>query len=86
MSAPRDVFLTIGKQVYSITTPLDDKTLDRVKDLIDQACGSLVEGMGQEDRLALACLQLAYALDTAARGLDDMLKLIERADREALDE
>ena len=59
----RGVALNIGKGVYTITTQLDNESLDRVRSLIDEACGEITKGARQEDILMLACLRLAYSLD-----------------------
>lgn len=64
MSQLRDVFLSIGKQSYSIKTRLDKETLERVRGIINDACGRPAKGVSQEDLLMLTCLQLAYMLDT----------------------
>ena len=65
--ATREVTLNIGKGVYTVSTPLDTEALDRVKGLIDEACGRELKGAGQEDMLVLGLLRLAYGLD-AVRG------------------
>ena len=69
----RDLLLTIGKKAYSIKTPLDDEVLERVQDLIDEACGVPVRGVNQEDMLVLTCLKLAYSLDSATMRLNSLL-------------
>lgn len=63
----REVTLNIGRGVYTVSTPLDTEALDRVKGLIDEACGREMRGLGQEDMLVLGMLRLAYGLD-AVRG------------------
>jgi len=73
----RDVFLTIGKGTYNIKTPLGEDVLERVKDLIDHAYGVPIRGMGQEDLLVLACLKLAYALDTVSESLKALLDRLQ---------
>ena len=65
----RGVALNIGKGVYTITTQLDNEALDRVRGLIDEACGEITKGSRQEDILMLACLRLAYSLDAASEKL-----------------
>lgn len=77
MATSKDVFLTIGKGTYCIKTPLEEGTLERVNELVNQACGSLVRGMGQEEVLALTCLRLAYSLDRTAEGLKGLLERLE---------
>ncbi|MBQ3763958.1 MAG: cell division protein ZapA [Synergistaceae bacterium] len=79
MRTSRDVFLTIGKGTYSIYTPLDNEEIDRVKALIDSACGEIVKGAKQEDLLMLTCLRLAYSLDTVNEKLK---KIVEKLDGE----
>ena len=81
VSDSKNIFLTIGKSTYNIATPLDEEALVRVKGLIDQACGSPIKGMGQEDLLVLTCLQLAYALDNASMRLNDLLDRVGQATR-----
>ncbi len=65
----RGVALNIGKGVYTITTQLDNEALDRVRGLIDEACGEITKGSRQEDILMLACLRLAYSLDAVSEKL-----------------
>ena len=79
MRTARDVFLTIGKGTYTIHTPLENEELDRVKALIDDACGEIVKGAKQEDMLMLTCLRLAYSLDSVNGKLR---KILERIDGE----
>ena len=79
MRTSRDVFLTIGKGTYTIHTPLENEELDRVKALIDDACGEIVKGAKQEDMLMLTCLKLAYSLDSVN---EKLRKILERIDGE----
>ena len=79
MRTSRDVFLTIGKGSYTIHTPLENEEIDRVKALIDEACGEIVKGAKQEDMLMLTCLKLAYSLDSVNVKLR---KILERIDGE----
>ena len=79
MKTSRDVFLTIGKGTYSIHTPLSDEEIDRVKAVIDDACGEILKGASQEDMLMLTCLRLAYSLDSVNEKLK---KILERIDSE----
>ena len=78
MKKTRDVFLTIGKRTYSITTPLDDETLSRVQEIIDDVCGAPSRAIEQEDLMLLACLKLAYSLG-GLRG--QLAELTERQGR-----
>lgn len=71
--------MTIGKKTYSIKTPLDDEVLERVQDLIDEACGVPVRGVNQEDLLILTCLKLAYSLDSATMKLNSLLSRVGMA-------
>ena len=73
MKSSRDITLNIGKSVYSVNTSLDNEALDRVKGLIDEACGEISKGTQQEDMLVLACLRLAYSLDTVNEKLKAVL-------------
>ncbi|MBQ6972997.1 MAG: cell division protein ZapA [Synergistaceae bacterium] len=79
MRTSRDVFLTIGKGSYTIHTPLENEEIDRVKALIDEACGEIVKGAKQEDLLMLTCLRLAYSLDAVN---EKLRKILERIDSE----
>lgn len=79
MRASRDVFLTIGKNSYTIHTPLENEEIDRIKALIDEACGEIVKGAKQEDMLMLTCLKLAYSLDSVN---EKLRKILERIDGE----
>ncbi len=79
MRPSRDVFLTIGKGSYTIHTPLENDEIDRIKALIDEACGEIVKGAKQEDMLMLTCLKLAYSLDAVN---EKLRKILERIDGE----
>ena len=69
MKAPRNVPLTVGKRTYTIKTPLDDAALSRVQALLRDACGDPARGTAQEELMLLACLKLAYSLDTLTERL-----------------
>lgn len=69
MKAPRNVPLTVGKRTYTIKTPLDDAALSRVQALLRDVCGDPARGTTQEELILLACLKLAYALDTLTERL-----------------
>ena len=73
MKTPRDFTLNIGKGVYTVSTPLDNDAIDRVKILIDEACGEISKGSKQEDILMLTCLRLAYSLDAVNEKLKAIL-------------
>ncbi len=77
MRTSRDVFLTIGKNSYTIHTPLENDEVDRIKAIIDEACGEIVKGAKQEDLLMLTCLRLAYSLDTVNEKLRKVLEKID---------
>lgn len=77
MRTSRDVYLTIGKGSYTFNTPIDNDELDRIKSLIDDACGEIVKGANQEDILMLTCVRLAYALDTVNGKLKNILAQID---------
>lgn len=79
MRTSRDVFLTIGKGSYTIHTPLENEEIDRIKALIDEACGEIIKGATQEDMLMLTCLKLAYSLDSVS---EKLRKVVERIDSE----
>lgn len=80
MNTSRDVFLTIGKGTYTIHTPLNNEELDRIKALIDEACGGVVKEVKQEDLLMLTCLRLAYSLDAVNGKLVNILGLLDQAE------
>lgn len=77
MRTSRDVSLTIGKGIYTIHTPLGNEEIDRIKALIDEACGEIVKGAKQEDMLMLTCLKLAYSLDSVNEKLRKILEKID---------
>ena len=77
MRTSRDVALNIGKGVYTVSTSLDNEALDRVKELIDEACGGVKKGAGQEDILVLGILRLAYGLDAVRVKLEGMLGVMD---------
>ncbi len=81
MRTSRDVSLTIGKGIYTIHTPLENEKIDRLKALIDEACGEIVKGAKQEDMLMLTCLKLAYSLDSVN---EKLRKILEKIDGERL--
>lgn len=73
----RDVWITIGKQNYSVETALDLDAVERIESLISSACVSPAKGINQEELLVLACLQLAYSLDKASEALEGLLHELE---------
>lgn len=77
MSMSRDVWITIGKQNYSVETALDLDAVERIESLISSACVSPAKGINQEELLVLACLQLAYSLDKASEALEGLLHELE---------
>ena len=77
MRSTRDVFLTIGKSTYAIQTALENDELDRIKSLIDEACGEIVKGAQQEDLLMITCLRLAYSLDVVNNKIKTILDKLE---------
>ena len=77
MRTSRDVYLTIGKGSYTFNTPIENDELDRIKSLIDDACGEIVKGARQEDILMLTCVRLAYALDNVNEKLKNILAKID---------
>ncbi|MBQ9418965.1 MAG: hypothetical protein IJU31_01170 [Synergistaceae bacterium] len=79
MKTSRDVYFTIGKSSYSFNTSISNEEIDRLKSLIDDACGEIVKGARQEDILMLTCVRLAYALDSVNEKLK---KILERIDGE----
>ncbi|MBQ6775747.1 MAG: hypothetical protein IJP53_04740 [Synergistaceae bacterium] len=80
MRSSRDVYFTIGKSSYSFNTSISNEELDRVKSLIDEACGEIVKGARQEDILMLTCVRLAYALDSVNEKLKAVLEKIDGND------
>ena len=79
MRTSRDVFLTVGKNSYTLNTSIENDELDRIKSLIDAACGEIIKGARQEDILMLTCVRLAYSLDSVNRKLKDILDKIDEA-------
>ena len=82
MRTSRDVFLTIGKSSYAFNTPIDNETLDRLKAIIDEACGEIIKGASQEDILMITCVRLAYSIDTLNGKLKSILEKIENPKEE----
>lgn len=80
MRTSRDVYLTIGKSTYTFNTPIENDELDRIKILIDDACGEIVKGAKQEDILMITCVRLAYVLDSVNGKLKDILEKLNEAD------
>ncbi|MBR1672526.1 MAG: hypothetical protein IJ702_06335 [Fretibacterium sp.] len=81
MNTLKEVFLSVGKKTYSIKTPLEDESLERVKALIHQAfphpgdsARVPFRGVDQEVLLVLTCLQLAYMLDSVTVKLEALLE------------
>ena len=73
----REVSLNIGKGVYTFSTGVSVEAMDRVKAMIDEACGEVSGGARQEDILALACLRLAYSLDAVNEKLRGVLSVMD---------
>ena len=59
----REVRIAIGKRSYFIHTELDDDTLNRVVDIVNEVCGSISGHVDRDSLLMLTCLQLAYNLE-----------------------
>lgn len=79
MNASRDVYLTIGKNSYTIHTSLTNEEFDSIKGLIDEACGEIIKGASQEDMLMLTCLRLAYSLNSINLKLADLAERLDLA-------
>ena len=79
MRTSRDISLSVGKGIYTINTPLENDEIDRVKALINDACGEISKGTKQEDILMLACLRLAYSLDAVNEKLKYILARLNEA-------
>ncbi|MBQ7197343.1 MAG: hypothetical protein IJS40_08045 [Synergistaceae bacterium] len=79
MRTPRDVYLTIGKGTYTLNSSIENEDFDRIRSLIDDACGEIIKGAKQEDVLMLTCVRLAYALDTVNGKLKKILEKIEES-------
>ena len=70
----REVNIFIGKRTYRIQTELDDDALGRIKDIVNEACGSINKNIDQNDLLVLTCLQLAYNIEKISHLLDSLDK------------
>ena len=77
MRTAREVTLNIGKGVYTVSTSLENDTLDRVRCLIDEACGEVKKGVRNEDIMVLGILRLAYGLDAVRVKLEGMLGVMD---------
>ncbi|MBQ7152270.1 MAG: cell division protein ZapA [Synergistaceae bacterium] len=81
MRTVRDVYLTIGKKSYSISTPLENEEIDQVKSLIDEACGGVSRSADQEELLMLTCMRLAYSLCEINKKLQIISDRLEKESR-----
>ncbi|MCL2010802.1 MAG: hypothetical protein FWG71_09725 [Synergistaceae bacterium] len=68
----REVRVLIGKRSYFMQTELDDDTLNRVVDTVNEVCRGIGGNMDQDSLLMLTCLQLAYNLDKVSALLESL--------------
>ena len=59
----RTVALRLGEGTYSLRTRLDEESWDRVKALVGAAFDETPRQLPRDQRLVLACLQMALSLD-----------------------
>ncbi|MDR1376764.1 MAG: cell division protein ZapA [Synergistaceae bacterium] len=81
----REVKIVIGTRSYRMQTALDESTLARVTNILDDVEQVVKEGLGQEhfnqeDLLMLTCLQLAYSLEKISRNLEPLENKLEDLD------
>ena len=77
MSELREVSVVVGKRSYRMRTALDEDTLARVTSMAAVLCEAAGEGIDQENRLLLTCLQLAYSLDRISERVGPLLSHME---------
>jgi len=84
----RDVVITIGNKTYSIETGLDEKILHRVLLHIEDSMSGAEVTEDQEKALLLACLDLAYKLESSLKDVekntDNFRKAADHAIRDNL--
>lgn len=68
----RNVSLLVGDRTYNLVTSLDDEQLNEVSSLLHDAVSNTDPRMLQDERLFLASLQLASALVSASKKLDEL--------------
>ncbi|HOO62869.1 MAG TPA: hypothetical protein PK364_02980 [Synergistaceae bacterium] len=69
----KHTFHLLGRE-YSILSKLEESTFARVSGIVREQINSLPAGVKQDEKLVLACLQLAYTLDTIARKCSGFLE------------
>ena len=77
MDETREVTIVIGKRLYHINTALDKPTFDRVAAIVKGVSASLKDDVGQDERLMLTCMQLAYSLEKIMSKLDPLASVLE---------
>ncbi|MDR1515710.1 MAG: hypothetical protein LBS45_08445 [Synergistaceae bacterium] len=69
----RSIPLLVGNKTYPLLTSLDDDKLRVVYGVLKDAMASTPQAFEQDQRLFIACIQLADALVNASARLDGIL-------------
>ncbi len=70
----RTVALRLGEVSYSLRTRLDDEAWERVKALVGAAFDDTPRQLPRDQRLVLACLQMALSLDRIGERLKNFVQ------------
>ncbi len=70
----RTVALRLGEGTYSLRTRLDEESWDRVKTLVGAAFDEAPRHLPREQRLVMACLEMALSLDRIGERLKKFLR------------
>ena len=72
MAERREVRVSIVKKNYFIQTELDDDTLNRVVETVNEVCGAISGHVDRDTLLMLTCMQLAYNLEKVSELLEPL--------------
>ena len=70
----RTVVLRLGEGTYSLRTRLDEESWDRVKALVGAVFDEAPRHLPREQRLVMACLEMALSLDRIGERLKKFLR------------
>lgn len=63
----------LGRE-YTILSKLDEATFTRISGIVKEQINTLPAGAKQDEKMLLACLQLAYTLDKISRNCSTFLE------------
>ncbi len=63
----------LGRE-YAILSKLDESTFTRISGIVKEQINALPAGAKQDEKMLLACLQLAYTLDKISRSCSTFLE------------